>query len=320
MRLQIGDEGIVEFERQQVRIGEIAVVVRLFLGTQRPRLALAGIVEAGLLVDRAPILENADLAAGLDLDRLTDEADRVDVLDLAAGAEGRSRLAHGDVDVGAQIAFLHVAVARADIAQDGAQLGDIGLGLVGRAQVRLGDDLHQRHARAVEIDEAHGRVLVVHRLAGVLLQMQALDADADLFGRRQVDRDLALADDRMLVLADLVALRQVGVEVVLAVEDRALVDLGVEAEPGANRLAHAFLVDHWQHARHRRVDQADMGVRLAAEGGRGAREQLGVGRHLRMDLETDHDFPVAGRTLDQLLRVGGTDMRIHETTSMRCCC
>ena len=60
-------------------------------------------------------------------------------------------------------------------------------------------------------------MLVVDRLAGVLLQMQALDADRDGFAI-SVDLDLAFADDRLLVLADLIALRQIGIEVVLAVE------------------------------------------------------------------------------------------------------
>ena len=89
-------------------------------------------------------------------------------------------LAHRDVDVGAHRAFVHVAVAGAEIAHDGAQLGEIGLGLVGRAHVGLRDDLHQRHAGAVEVDIGHGRMLVVHRLAGILLQMQPLDADLDV--------------------------------------------------------------------------------------------------------------------------------------------
>ena len=68
-------------------------------------------------------------------------------------------------------------------------------------------------------------MLVVDRLAGVLLQMQALDADLDRARRRTSIIDLALADDRLLVLADLVALRQVRIEVVLAVEDALEVDL-----------------------------------------------------------------------------------------------
>ena len=61
-------------------------------------------------------------------------------------------------------------------------------------------------------------MLVVDRLAGVLLQMQPLDADLEALAV-DLDLDLALADDGLLVLADLVALRQVRIEVVLAVED-----------------------------------------------------------------------------------------------------
>ena len=111
--------------------------------------------------------------------------------------------------------------------------------------------------------------------------------------------DLALAHDRRLVLADLIALRQVGIEIVLAVEHRLQIDLRLQAEAGADRLPHAFLVDHRQHAGHRRIDQRDVRVGLAAERGRGAGEQLRLRGHLRMDLHADDDFPVAGRAFDQ---------------------
>ncbi len=147
-------------------------------------------------------------------------------------------------------------------------------------------------------------MLVVDRLAGILFEMQSLDADLDALGGREVDRDLALADDRALVLADLVALRQVRIEIVLPVEDRAVVDPRLQAEAGADRLAHAFLVDDGQHARHGRVDEADIGVRRIAEAHRRAREQLGVGGHLRVDLEADHHLPVAGGAGDEVLRIG----------------
>jgi hypothetical protein len=49
-----------------------------------------------------------------------------------------------------------------------------------------------------------------------------------------------------------------------------VVDLGLEAEPGADGLAHAFLVDDGQHAGHGGVDEGDMRIRLTAEFGRGA--------------------------------------------------
>ncbi len=61
-------------------------------------------------------------------------------------------------------------------------------------------------------------MLVVQALARVLLQVQALDADADGFAALHVEQDLALADDGTLVLADLIAGRQVGKEIVLPVE------------------------------------------------------------------------------------------------------
>ena len=58
---------------------------------------------------------------------------------------------------------------------------------------------------------------IVQRFSGVLFEMQPFDTDRDGFVR-QVDNHLPLAHNRRLVLADLVALRQVGVEIILAIE------------------------------------------------------------------------------------------------------
>ena len=73
--------------------------------------------------------------------------------------------------------------------------------------------------------------------SGILLQMQPLDADGDGLAVRQRHHDLALARDRRFVLADPTALRQIGIALDLAVEHRAQIDLGVEAEARADRLA-----------------------------------------------------------------------------------
>ena len=82
-----------------------------------------------------------------------------------------------------------------------------------------------------------------------------------------------------------------------------MIDLRLQPKPRADRLAHAFLVDDGQHAGHRRVDEGDMRVRLAAESRRGAGEELRLARHLRMDLHADDDFPVAGRAFEELLMI-----------------
>ena len=102
-------------QRQQVGIREIAVVLRVFLGAHGARLVLVGIVQARFLHDLAAVLEDVDLALRLELDGLLHEAERVEVLDLAARAElVVAGLAHRDVGVAAERALLHVAVADAD--------------------------------------------------------------------------------------------------------------------------------------------------------------------------------------------------------------
>ncbi len=147
-------------------------------------------------------------------------------------------------------------------------------------------------------------MLVVHQLAGVLLDMDAFDADGLGAALRillvEHDLDLPFAHQRMVELADLVALRKIGVEVVFTVETRPFVDLRFDRHAGADRLADALAVGHGQHAGHSRVDQADLRIGLRAEGGRRAGEELGVGGHLGMDFEANHDLPLAGCTLDAI--------------------
>ena len=171
------EERLVELERQQVGVGEVAIIVRVFLDAHRAGRAGAGIEQPGFLDDLAAVLEHLDLALRLMLDRLHHEAHRVDVLGLGPRAEFAARLAHADVDVGAHRAFFHVAVARADVAQDRSQLAHVSPGLGRRAHVGPRHDLHQRDAPAVEVDVGHRRMLVVHQLARVLLDVDALDAD-----------------------------------------------------------------------------------------------------------------------------------------------
>jgi hypothetical protein len=140
----------------------------------------------------------------------------------------------------------------------------------------------------------------VQRLAGVLLQVQAFDADRLRPAVGQIDDDLALAHDRLLVLRDLIAEWQVGVEIILPREDGMLVDLRLQREPRAHGLAHALLVEHRQHARHGRVDEAHLRVGRRAEIRRRAREQLRLRDRLGVHLEPDHHFPVARPSLQKI--------------------
>ena len=111
--------------------------MRFFLRAHRARLALGSIEQPRFLSDFSAVFQDINLAARLDLNRLADEADGIHVLDFAARAKLVAGLAHGNVDVGAQIALFHVAVAGAKVTQYGAQFRYVSLRFLGRAHVGL---------------------------------------------------------------------------------------------------------------------------------------------------------------------------------------
>ena len=229
-------------------------MLRLLVAGHRPRFTSSRVEQPGFLRDRAARLENIDLPARLVFNSLCDETHGVDVLDLAASAERRSGPAHRHVHVSAHRSFLHVAVAGSEIAQDRTQLLHERGRLLARAHVWPGDDLHERDARPVEIDVGMIRPLVVQAFTGVLLEMQPFDTDPDRLPSRLVEKHFALAHDRVLVLRNLIAGRQVGIKIVFPVEQRAVIDLRLQTKAGADRLLDTITIDDRQHARHCRID------------------------------------------------------------------
>ncbi len=129
--------------------------MRLFLAAHRARLAGIRIEQHGGLLDLAAVLQRVDLPLHFVVDGLLHELERVQVLDLAARAERLAGTAHRHVHVAAERTFLHVAVADADPAHQRMQGFGIGHRLGGRSHVRLGNDLQQRRAGAVQVDAGH---------------------------------------------------------------------------------------------------------------------------------------------------------------------
>jgi hypothetical protein len=105
-------------------------------------------------------------------------------------------------------------------------------------------------------------------------------------------RQAAARDHRQLVLADLVALGQIGVEVVLAREDRARGDRAADGQAEADGAFDGAAVEHRQHAGQGDVHRAGLRVRRRAEGGRRAGEDFRGGVELGVGFQPDDDFPV----------------------------
>ena len=94
------------------------------------------------------------------------------------------------------------------------------MGLGGRAQVGLGDDFGERRAAAVVVDVAAAvgiRETLVQIFGGVFFEVQAGDADS-LARAVVIDFEPAGQGQRQLVHGNLVALGQIGIEIVFAGE------------------------------------------------------------------------------------------------------
>ena len=282
-RLPFGDLLLRKRNRNEIRLGKIAIVVCILLRAHGSRLHRVTVPAARFLHDRDRMGHALPLAARLMFERGMDALEGVHVFDFDLGAE--LRLADGtdgDVDVGTHVALFEVAVGNAGVHENLLERRQIGDRLVGGRDVGLGDDLHERSAAAVEVHARMGGVVV--DLRGILLEMDVVDADELLRSVRADDLHASADAKRISVFGDLVVLRHVGVEVVLAVECGVTVDLASEHETAHDGKLHGFLVHDRERARIPEAHRAYVSVRLTA------RFQETSAEHLRVRLQLDVSF------------------------------
>ena len=106
-----------------------------------------------------------------------------------------------------------------------------------------------------------------------------------------VNDQLAAPDNGLLELTDLIAFRQIGVEIVFSIEHRIGVDLGANCQPEFHRHAHGFFVQYRQHAWEAEIDRAGLAVGLSAKCAGRSGKNLAAGSQLNVDFQTDHAFP-----------------------------
>ena len=127
---------------------------------------------------------------------------------------------------------------------------------------------------------------------------------AGLLGRNG-DIQRAAQHHRLLILADLVALGQIRVEVVLAGKDGDRCDLRADGQPETDGMLDRLPIEHRQGAGQTQVHGAGLGVGLGPESGGGPGKDLGPGQELGMDFQPDHHFPLHER----ISRISGSDWR-----------
>src|SRR6185312_715572 len=199
--------------------------------------------------------------------------------------------ANRHVRIAAEAAFLHVAVVDAERDEQLAEIREERRGVLPRTEVRLGDDLDERRPGAIEVHVAAAAGVgesFVHELPRVLFHVDAGDTDVVRRGPVVALRlDDAAGGERPLVLRDLIALRQIRIEVVLAREDRRLVDVAAEGERRADRAVDGRVIEHRQCPGQAEAHRTQVRVGSGAERRAAAAEDLRLRQQLRVDLEAD---------------------------------
>ena len=134
----------------------------------------------------------------------------------------------------------------------------------------------------------------MEQLGRVLFEVGAGDPDSPRL-TIDVDREPAVDAERQVVLRDLVALEQVGIGVILAVELRRFGVLAVQGLAGHQRVLHRALVNDGEHPGQCEADGAHVGVGLGARVvGTAAAEHLALRLQLDVGLEPDDRLVVSG--------------------------
>src|SRR5258706_8321569 len=139
-----------------------------------------------------------------------------------------------DVRVHAKTSLLHAHIAHLEVLEDLLEGAKVGAGVRGGPDIGFAHNLYERHSCPIEIDRGRARISVVNRFPRVLLHVQSRDPDLELgVGIFCGNRDESTRSKRLIELRDLVALREVGIEIVFAREYRNRIDLAPKAERGS---------------------------------------------------------------------------------------
>ena len=134
-------------------------------------------------------------------------------------------------------------------------------------------------------------------LARILLEMDSRELNSRLLSIQQ-EVYLPAKAQRLVVLRYLVALRQIRIVVILAVELGKLPHLAAAGEHCAKGLLNRLPVGIGQSAGPAETDRADIGIGLRPEPVLAAAEHLRPGVQLDMDLESN--YHLIGRVLERI--------------------
>src|SRR5262245_49888366 len=127
------------------------------------------------------------------------------------------------------------------------------------------------------------------RLPGIFFEM---DADqADMFACAiEVNRQAATLYQWLLVLRDLISLRQIRVKIVLSGKTAHTRNLPLHGQTCADGELYCLAIEHWQHPWHAETDRARLLIRIGLKHCGAGAKQFGFGEQLRVYLENNNNL------------------------------
>jgi hypothetical protein len=207
------DVGRSDLKRRDIGFGEKAVVHGFFLATHDASLLGSVIEEAGLLMDAFSPVEASSLTLPFIIQSGNDFFEGVKVFDFDLGPKlWGSMEAKGDVGVASEASFLHVAFTHPRIAHATFKALEVVMSFLGGPDLGHPYNLDERHACTVEVNV--GMSFCVNVLTCIFFEVDAFEGN----GFSTAEADASSQSEWEIILADLVALGEIGIVVMLTVE------------------------------------------------------------------------------------------------------
>src|SRR5215510_3196301 len=107
-------------------------------------------------------------------------------------------------------------------------------------------------------------------------------------GTVEVNRQAATLDEWLLVLRDLIPLRQIRVKIVLSGKTAHTCNLPLHGQTRADGELYCLAIEHRQHPRHAETDRARLLIRIGLKHRRTGAKQFGFGQQLRVYLKANN--------------------------------
>ena len=126
-------------------------------------------------------------------------------------------------------------------------------------QVRFGNHLHQRHSRAVEIDQTD--TFPVPCLSRIFFHVQVVNTHPDRPSVIHVHIQPSARTDGLIVLGHLITAGHIRIKIIFPVKVRHPADLRMDGQAEPESLPHHLRIGRGQRPGLTGTDRADIGVR-----------------------------------------------------------